>query len=144
MFRQLLLLLPLAFSPIALAEWTRVAAGHNSTTYADRATLSSNGKTATMWSLIDFKKPPFDGNNLSYRSLKMRVEYDCAKRQFRTLDIASFSGNMGSGSNPYVSDEVTEWEAITDLGIQKPLWQIACTQGPQPSRPAPKPLAHLN
>lgn len=123
----LLVALPmLMMSSRALAEWTKVFSGYNPTAYADLATLTRDGDIATMWVLVDFKKVPFDGNNLPYLSLKMKTEYHCKKTEFRFLELASYSGHMATGHKPYTSEEPSAWQPANDQGIQKPLWDVAC------------------
>jgi surface-adhesin protein E len=107
-------------------QWQKVVAGANSTAYADPATIQNDGARSTMGVLIDYQKPPFDGNNLPYLSLTMHNEYDCDARQFRVLAISSHSGNMGRGDKPYQTDEPGEWESITAGTVQKSLWKVAC------------------
>lgn len=126
MFKLPMALLPLLFSCTAVAEWKQIVTTYNPTAYADPATLQRSGDLASMWVLIDFKKPPFDGNNLPYRSLKMHVEYNCATIEFRFLELASFEGQMATGRTPYTSIEPGAWQPATPEGIQRPLWETAC------------------
>jgi hypothetical protein len=109
-----------------LAEWDKVASGANSTGYVDRASIRKSDTSVTMQVLIDYQKPPFDGNNLPYLSLTMRNEYHCSNRQFRVLLITSHTGNMGNGAQPYKTDEPSEWETVPSTSIQKAFWEIAC------------------
>jgi hypothetical protein len=127
----------------AHGEWQPAATGANSTAYTDAASIRRHGATARMRVLIDFARPPFDGNNLPYRSLTMENEYQCDEGRLRVLSIASHADGMGRGERPYTSDEVGEWEAITDTSIQKDLWKQACAktalprQQPKPAEAAP-------
>ncbi|MDB6062807.1 MAG: hypothetical protein JWM78_2910, partial [Verrucomicrobiaceae bacterium] len=94
--------------------------------YADLDTLRKTGNNAALWILVDFEKPPFDGNNLRYLSLKMHNEYDCERAQFRVLSMTSYSEKMARGEQRYKSDEAGEWESISPKTIQKKLWEVAC------------------
>jgi hypothetical protein len=109
-----------------IRQWQKTIAGASSTGYAAPATIQRNGARSTMEVLVDYQKPPFDGNNLPYLSLTMRNEYDCDAQQFRVLAISSHSGNMGRGDKPYQTDEPGEWEPVTAGSIQKELWEVAC------------------
>jgi hypothetical protein len=128
MLKALILPCLLLLSAPVLAEWRKIASGFNPTAYADIDTITRNGDIATMWVLIDFKKAPFDGNNLPYLSLKMKSEYNCAASQFRFIDLTSYSGHMATGRKPYTSIEPGAWKAVVGDGIQKPLWDVACKQ----------------
>jgi hypothetical protein len=126
-------------APRVNEKWQQIVSGVNSTGYADADNIQRKGATATMQVLIDYPKPPFDGNNLPYRSLTMRNEYQCEEGRFRVLSIASHAGNMGSGERPYASDEAGEWEAVTNASIQKELWKLACAKSTLPAAPATAP-----
>lgn len=122
-------------APAADKKWQQVVTGASSTGYADAGSIQRSGATASMQVLIDYPKPPFDGNNLPYRSLTMRNEYHCEEARFRVLSIASHTSNMGHGERPYTSDEAGEWEAVTNASIQKELWKLACAKAALPASP---------
>lgn len=116
--------------------WRRVAGGANVTAYADIDSLRRNGPLVSLRALLDFAKPPFDGNNLPYLSLTMRNEYDCGEKRFRTLSITSHAGHMGSGERPYTTSEPSEWETVRATAIQNDLWKLACAaSAPETAQP---------
>jgi hypothetical protein len=131
-------LLVLIASNAARAEWIQIATTYNPTMYADLTTLHRSGEIATMWALIDFKKRPFDGDNLPYLSLKMKVEYNCATTRFRYLDMASYTGHMATGRTQWTSAGPGQWQAATREGVQYPLWEAACKNAEPPSSPPQK------
>jgi hypothetical protein len=110
----------------AFAEWTKVATSYQSTNYADLNSIQMVGEIASMDTLIDFKKAPFDGNNLPYLSLRMKGEYNCMTKEYRTVNLASYTGHMATGQQPYWSMEPTEWEAVLVKHTQEGLWKAAC------------------
>lgn len=112
----------------ALADWKKLVTTYNAVGYADLSTLRRNGELATLEVLIDYERPPFDGNNLRYLSLRMTTEYHCRTKQFRALTLASFTGRMGSGSRPYVSHEPDRWQPVLPRHLQEPFWKAACAQ----------------
>lgn len=126
-------------APRADEKWQQVVSGVNSTGYADADNIQRSGAIATMQVLIDYPKPPFDGNNLPYRSLTMKNEYQCEEGRFRVLSIASHAANMGRGERPFTSDEASEWEVVTNASIQKELWKLACVKSTLPPAPATTP-----
>lgn len=142
------LLAACAAAPVR-AEWQPVVTGANSTAYADAATIRRVDAMATMQVLIDYRKPPFDGNNLPYLSLTMRNEYRCTDAaggapQYRVLAIASHADHMGRGARPFVTDEAGEWETVSPHTVQQDLWKLACAADaskkdtPQPGAPQKK------
>lgn len=119
-------------------SWQQVVRGANSTAYADVESIERSAPLATMQALIDYQKPPFDGNNLPYRSLTMRNEYHCEEGRFRTLSITSHAGNMGSGERPYTTDEAGEWITVSKTSIQGDLWKLACAKTTLPEKTLPE------
>lgn len=116
----------IGFTHTACAEWTPVTKTYQSKGYADFNSLQKRGDVTSMNVLIDYEKPPFDGNNLSYRSLKQKAEYNCATKQFRTLELTSYANNMGKGHRPYHASESSEWQAVQAKSIQEDFWKAAC------------------
>jgi len=131
--RGVILILLLATATLGVAaQWRKVGEGANSTSYVDPDTVRKSGNQTSMAVLIDFQKPPFDGNNLRYSSLTMQSEYDCTQKQFRVLAIASHTGNMGRGERPYQTSEPSDWEPVALGTVQKDLWEAACDGRRQP------------
>ncbi len=128
----ILMLLLTAASDIAVADWEPVASGANATGYVDRSSIRKSADSVTMQVLIDYQKPPFDGNNLPYLSLTMRNEYHCAEQRFRVLTINSHTEHMGQGEQPYKTNEPSEWEPVPTTSIQKMMWSIACEKSVAP------------
>lgn len=116
----------LSLISIASAEWKEVTRTYQSTGYIDPDSIEKQGDTVSIKALIDYRKPPFDGNNLSYRSLTLISEYHCVNKQFRTLVLTSHLGNMASGHKPFHSDEPGEWHSIPATSIQGAFWKEAC------------------
>ncbi len=120
------MLLLMAASSAALGEWTKIATSHLSRSYADIGNIQRNDDIASMDVLIDYEKAPFDGNNLPYLSLKMKGEYNCATKQFRTVNLTSYSGHMATGDKPFTSSEADEWQPVLPRHKQEALWKVAC------------------
>lgn len=118
--------------PVDRTAWQRVAAGANVTAYADIDSVRRNGPLVSLRALLDFAKPPFDGNNLPYLSLTMRNEYHCGEKRYRSLSITSHAGHMASGERPYTTEEPGAWEPVRDTSIQKDLFELACAAQPDP------------
>lgn len=110
----------------AFADWKEITKTYQSVGYIDPDSIEKHGDVTSMKVLIDYQKPPFDGNNLSYRSLTLMSEYHCVNKQFRTLLLTSHVGNMATGQKPYHSDEASEWHSIPPTSIQKIFWEKAC------------------
>lgn len=110
----------------ACAEWKLITKTYQSRSYVDLSSIQKKDDITSMNTLIDYEKPPFDGNNLSYRSLRLSSEYNCTTKQFRTLQITSYLGSMATGQKPYHSEEASEWQAVPVNSIQTEFWKTAC------------------
>ena len=121
-----LIFLLLSTIDTAHADWQAVTKTYQSIGYVERSSIQKRGDITSMDTLIDYEKPPFDGNNLSYKSLKLISEYNCATKQFRTLTLTSYSENMAKGHKLYHSSEASEWQAVPATSIQDGFWKVAC------------------
>ena len=123
---RLLGFLLVGISEIAFADWQQITKTYQSTGYVDRSSIQKKGDVTSMNVLIDYEKPPFDGNNLSYRSLTLSSEYNCTTNQFRILKLTSHLKNMATGPKPYHSDEPSEWHAVPTTSVQNGFLKVAC------------------
>jgi hypothetical protein len=122
--KKFAVLLLFASSP-AWAAWKSVAEDDTATTYADPATIVRTGKTATMWSLLDYKA--FQRMvEVGYFSRKAEVEYDCSEPQFRGLSLALHAEKMGQGKVIYEDTSPHEWEAADAGTVNELLRKVAC------------------
>jgi hypothetical protein len=109
----------------AWAEWKSVAEDNAATVYADPATVVRDGRTAKLWSLLDYKD--FQRMvEVGYFSQKSLVEYDCAGRQARGLTLSLHAEHMGEGKVIYEDTSPHEWSPVPAQSITESLWAIAC------------------
>jgi hypothetical protein len=137
LIKSISILLLMAASSAAFADWTKVTTGYQSTSYADLSSLQKTGDVVSMNVLVDYVKVPFDGNNLPYLSLTMQGEYNCATQQFRTTHITSHSDHMGAGDRPYTSSEADAWQPVLPKHNQEALLKAACGKSLTPLSKAP-------
>ena len=79
-----------------------------------------------MWRLFDFTTLMND-QGYKYRSSVTHHEYDCEENTLRMLDIALYSGNMGSGVAIYVNNNMKmETESIIPNTVGETIFKIAC------------------
>lgn len=115
----------LLFSGSAWAGWKSVGEDASSTTYADADSIVRNGSMATMNSVFDFKT--FQRMvEVGYFSQTTRVEYDCAQRRFRGIDLALHEEPMGAGKVIYNDDSAHAWAPVAAGTMTETLWALAC------------------
>jgi hypothetical protein len=122
--KKLAFLLLLLSTPV-WAGWKSVGEDSASALYADPDTIVRNGDTAQMWSILDYKT--FQRMvEVGYFSQKALIEYDCAERRSRGLNLSLRSGHMGEGDVIYSDDSPRDWEAVAAGTIVDKLWTVAC------------------
>jgi hypothetical protein len=122
--KKLAMVLLLA-STTVWAGWEPLAQDNGSTSYADPATLVSNGAIATMWSLLDYKE--FQRMvEVGYFSQKAQAEFDCKEPRFRVLTLSLHAEHMGAGKVIYADEMPHEWEAVQAGTREETLWKRAC------------------
>ncbi|WP_173046566.1 surface-adhesin E family protein [Nitrospira sp. KM1] len=122
----------LSSSPV-FADWVKVASADSErlTIYANPETISRSGEFVTVWQLLDFKTTQLTGGK-PYLSVMMETEFHCARLQSRRLQLAQFSGNMGSGQTQLANSSTQEWAAVQPNSPLHALWAFLCAT-PNPS-----------
>lgn len=125
MHKVILMMLLAVVSNSVMAEWVKVSYTEKSIDYANPATISKAGNIATMWYLTDFAEPMNFGDG-TFRSMKMRHEYDCMSKQWRRVAVSFFSKNMGEGKTIRAFSETEIWKDITPDSILGDIFALAC------------------
>jgi hypothetical protein len=123
--RKAILLMLLAVSGSAAAEWIQISSDEISVGYADAATIVRTDNTAKMWSLFDFRKFQLSGGT-RYLSETWQHEYDCKDKRRRKSYLSVHSGNMARGAVIYSDVHKTEWKSIPTGSVMDLMWNIAC------------------
>ena len=126
MRRTFLMVLLLAASGSALAEWVQVGGNAISTAYADPATVRKAGNTTAMSVLLDFKTAQSRPYGTPYLSQNAQQEYDCNEGRARTIDLRSYSENMGKGEETDSVSDPGKWEAVAPGTAGAALLELAC------------------
>lgn len=92
-----ILLLVLFITTQVRAEWKQIAEGTDRALYVDTSSVQSNGRTKTVWTLIDHTVIQREAGD-SYISSKGLWELNCGERMARQVSHSIHSGQMGRGS----------------------------------------------
>lgn len=127
MTRMLLIAFFLLGCVPAHAEWVLVNNDDDEKTamYIDLASIRRKGDVVKLWELMDHKTARTVVGEL-YLSIKAQREYDCAEERYRTLAVAFFAGNMGSGKAGFHNSDVQKWESVQPDSVGQALWRILC------------------
>lgn len=125
MRKIILTLLLSVVSSNTMAEWMDVGGNDYSTVFADPASIRKVDNYEEMFSLYDTDIAETIGD-ISFMSSKSLDEYDCKRKQSRTLAFYWYSGNMGEGEILYGNTDVGKWNLDLPKSINETLWKIAC------------------
>jgi hypothetical protein len=124
-FWLLITLLVLSSGP-AYAEWVRALNNQTDPTlYVDSDTIRRNGTVVKWWELLDYKTVQTVAG-ISFLSMKVQREYDCAGEQIRVLAMADFSGNMANGKVVFSDFTQSNWVPVQPESMGQTLWKAAC------------------
>jgi hypothetical protein len=124
LMRKVVLMLALGLTcSSAMAEWTKVTANDEATTYADVVTINKVGDIAKMSDVMDINKPRVGEK---YLSIKSTNEYDCNLKKSRVVTFSTYSGNMGSGKVLDSSSYIHDWLPVRYGSATEALWEVAC------------------
>jgi len=123
----LLILLALASNGLR-AEWVKINANDNLTTYVDPASISKAENVARMSGMVDLKEAKKEELGKSFLSAKSIQEYDCKEEQVRKITLSFYSGNMGAGEivHTYTDPDKWKWTPVAHGTISETMWKAAC------------------
>ena len=125
MRKIILMMLLVAVSSSAMAEWVIIRKTKPFSVYVDPATTSSYGNRFITWYLLDYKIAKVINGKPSM-SEKGHGEFDCKKKQARSLYYSWHSGNMGTGEVVLSDSDPDKLMPLVPGSITKELWKIAC------------------
>jgi hypothetical protein len=113
----------------AQAEWVLFGRDEAIRFYFDPKSIVKNGDSAQILQILDFTSAQWVDAQTVVGSLKMLIEYDCAKPRLRALASESYSEQMGDGrlvSKDRFADP--PWDAVQPGTTPDKIRQIACTR----------------
>ena len=121
----LITLLVLSSGP-AYAEWVSALKNQTDPTlYVDSDTIRRDGTVVKWWELLDYKTVQTVAG-ISFLSMKVLREYDCAGERIRVLAMADFSGNMATGTVVFTDFAQSNWVPVQPESRGQTLWKAAC------------------
>jgi len=112
----------------AYAEWKELGSNAAMVVYVDLATISDNGEKSQIMSMLDFKAPGKNPNNMqTVNSIVGLNEYNCAETSYRPIAWKEFSEGKGTGK--VVSDNNTpdsKFEPVVNDTWTAGVFNVAC------------------
>jgi len=126
MLKAFPLLLLVAISTNAVAEWVKFSETEQGTTvYVDPNTIRRSGKKVKMWNMLDFKKTQVVAE-VPFRSTKALHEYDCKEERFRMMSLSVHSNNLGLGNTVHSDSDPKQWTPISPTSLESSLLEYVC------------------
>jgi hypothetical protein len=95
----------------AWAGWQIVGSNGVSNLFADNGPIRREGDKVRMWDMIDYREPQ-ERDGMSYRSMKVEVEYDCEAQRYRNLSATLHVGRLAEGEPVATYARPDAWQAI--------------------------------
>lgn len=119
--------LPASAQVMGDSEWIVLGRTENFRAYLDQRSMRRNGDRARVYQLTDFAVAQWLDERTVVGSLKVLVEYDCARPRMRTLAMEAYSEQMAMGrlvANEQRTD--AEWEDIQAKGSGEIAQRLVC------------------
>ena len=100
--------------------------------YFKSGILSKTGNKVLMPVLVNYKSAKKIGSTgKHYKSMKSDFEHDCGKKQYRVVNITTYSEREGKGEVLQKNKSSRKWSPIKSGKVAERLWSHACMQHQQ-------------
>ena len=125
-FWLLITLLVLSSGPV-YAKWVSFEKSDEEgmTVYVDKDIIRRKGDLVKMWHLFNFNTVQTEGG-LSFLSITVQTEWDCAEERHRPLAFIRYSGLMGSGKMVNTVSLANIWEPVAPDTLGQCMFKVAC------------------
>jgi hypothetical protein len=122
----LITLLVLSIGPV-YAKWVSFEKSDEEgmTVYVDKDTIRRKGDLVKMWHLFNFNTVQTEVG-LSFLSITVQTEWDCAEKRHRPLAFIRYSGQMGSGKMVNTESLANIWEPVAPDTLGQRMFKVAC------------------
>ena len=126
MLKKSLCLAALIYAGAAQAQWLPVAPAESGVQFfIDATSIRRTAGMTKVWELMNTDKADGEG----VRSSRFQVEYDCAGKRSRGLEMLTFGQAMAAGQPlRTMGPDPDGWEAVPPDSIYDKRMKIACTQ----------------
>ena len=130
MKRLLLFTLLVLSHGLVSAEWVAVEKKYQSpgrqTVYIDPDTVRREGNLVTLVTLIDWEWTQGKRSPSRFHSTRIKKQFDCADKRFRSLAFTHYSDHMGTGRPAGGYESEGHWVPVEPESLSQGLWDIAC------------------
>jgi len=110
----------------AHAQWVRVDSADPATFYVDPNSIQQSGSLVKVWELIDYHEPQLFADQVFWSTRVLR-EFDCERRELRTLAFTIFAQPMARGEMVHSHRaEQPAWELVEPYSVGESSYKLAC------------------
>jgi hypothetical protein len=110
------------------AAWSELSVSGDGkvTFYADGDTIRRDGATVKVLTMADYQEAQKISATLSFLSVKMQEEVDCADQKSRHLNLAAWSENKGEGKVVGTEKSPAPWRQASSDSQVDTILRFAC------------------
>ena len=130
MRKMIFMMLLIAVSSNAIAEWLQIGGYGGLAIYTDPSNIIKEGNIVRMWNVYNYTVAQRGSDGKVYLSVEEQEEFDCKEKQMRNLYFSYRSGNMGEGEPVYSKSFSSDirWDPIEPNSTGEHLLKFACSQ----------------
>jgi hypothetical protein len=126
MTRVILLVLLAVASSRALAEWVTLGENDVFTAYANSTAIQRSGDRVELAIMFNYNAPHKVDTGKPFKSIVVRNEYDCKKKQYQQLSLVAFAEKMGTGEAIYSDSSFRQLSRVVRDTIEEKFFDYAC------------------
>jgi hypothetical protein len=110
------------------ADWSSIGLYEQGTFYIDRDSLTRDGNTRKVWTMLDYRQPQTSHQGKAYRSTRSLLQFDCRDHRVKTLSLSRHTGTRLQGDTLTSEGVIADWQPIpADTPMAKMAW-VVCGQ----------------
>ena len=97
---------------VAAERWEAVLLSEQGMYYLDSQSISTQGSTKVLWTVLDYRSVQEGAEGANYRSMRAQVQINCKARLARLTHMSYYSGGMLGGSVVQRQGMLRDWNEI--------------------------------
>ena len=97
---------------VAAERWEAVLLSEQGMYYLDPQSISAQGSTKVLWTVLDYRSVQEGAEGANYRSMRAQVQINCKARLARLTHMTYYSGAMMTGGEVQKRGMLRDWHEI--------------------------------
>ncbi len=120
------LLLCVAVTGTARADWSSVARHNHGEFFIDRASIQIKGEQREVWSMMNYSNPQVNATGKVYRSTRALLQVECKTKYARAIHMTFFSGSGLRGEQISTMGSLPPWEPVPPATAMREILDLVC------------------